>query len=212
MAHLLARLHKADGGVALTEFAFVLPVMLVLGIGGLDTANYVIAHMRISQVALHVADNASRMGERGVLVARKVYEADINDVMAGAEQDAGGMGLGTNGRVILSSLERNAQGGQWLHWQRCHGTLAHPSSHGTQGSGATGTGFPGMGQPASRITASAGQAVMFVEVAYRYRAISPLSPFDGRLIVYTGSYDVRDVRDLTQVYQTSPAAAVSSCN
>ena len=208
----LARLARADGGVAFTEFALLMPVFLVLGVAGLDTANYVLTHMRVSQVALHVADNASRKGERDVLMAHKVYEADINDVMAGAEQDARGLDLRGRGRVILSSLERNAQGGQWIRWQRCFGMLAHPSSYGTQGTGATGTAFPGMGRPGSRITAGAGQAVMFVEVAYTYRAVSPLSPFDGEKIVYTGSFGVREVRDLTQIYQGSPAAPVSSCS
>ena len=209
---VLARLLRAEGGVAFTEFALLMPVFLVLGLAGLDTANYVLTHMRVSQVALHTADNASRMGERGVLVARKVYEGDINDVMAGAEQDARGLDLHGRGRVILSSLERNAQGGQGIHWQRCYGTLPHASSYGTQGSGAADTAFPGMGRSGSRITAGAGHAVMFVEVAYIYRAISPLSPFDGRKIVYTGSFDVREVRDLAQVYQSIPAAPVAGCS
>ena len=110
------------------------------------------------------------------------------------------------------SLERNASGGQWIHWQRCTGGLAHPSSYGTEGTGATGTSFAGMGPAGHTITAAAGDAVMFVEVAYRYQAISPLSPFDNRIITYTGSYNVRDTRDLTQVYQKTPAAAVASCS
>ncbi len=204
-------LAQAERAVATTEFALLLPVFLALRVGGVDTASYILTHMRISQLALHVADNASRMGERGVLVSRKVYESDINDVFIGARQEAGGLDIAGRGRIILSSLERNAEGGQWIHWQRCTGSLARASSYGTQGTGATGTAFPGMGKAGQRITAGAGDAVMFVEVAYRYQAISALSPFDGRLIVYTGSYNVRDARDLTQVYQTTPAATVASC-
>jgi len=215
LATLLRRwrtLRRADRGVALTEFALVTPLFLVLGVGGIDTASFIVTHMRVSQVALHVADNASRMGERTALVSRKVYEADINDVFIGARQEARGLGLATHGRIILSSLERNAQGGQWIHWQRCSGALAHPSSYGTQGTGASGTSLTGMGPAGQRIAASAADAVMFVEVAYRYQALSPLSPFDQRLIVYTGSYNVRDARDLTQVYQHTPASAVASCS
>lgn len=205
-------LARADGAVAVTEFALLTPLLLVLGVGGVDTASYILTHMRVSQLALHVADNASRMGERNVLVSRKVYESDINDVFIGARQEGGGLDITGRGRIILSSLERNAQGGQWIHWQRCTGALTRASSYGTQGTGATGTSFAGMGPTGRKITASAGDAVMFVEVAYRYQAISALSPFDGKLIVYTGSYNVRDARDLTQVYQTSPAATVASCS
>ncbi|MXO73348.1 TadE/TadG family type IV pilus assembly protein [Alteraurantiacibacter buctensis] len=208
----LSRIGRADGAVATTEFALLLPLFLVLGVGGVDTASYILTHMRMSQLALQVADNASRMGERNVLVSRKVYESDINDVFIGARQAASGLDIAGRGRIILSSLERNADGGQWIHWQRCTGTLARASAYGPQGTGATGTAFPGMGPAGTRITAGAGDAVMFVEVAYRYHAVSGLSPFDGRLIVYTGSYNVRDARDLTQVYQTTPAAMVATCS
>ncbi len=198
--------------LAAVEFALALPVLLTLGLLGLDTANFVITHMRISQVALHVADNASRVGELNVLVARKVHEQDINDVMLGAAHYAGGLDITANGRIILSSLERNAQGGQWIHWQRCFGAKVHPSSFGNAGDGASGTALAGMGLPGNLITASSGDAVMFVEVAYDYQSISPFSVLDGREISYTGSYLVRDPRDLTRIYQNSPAVAVASCS
>lgn len=212
MTRPLRALLADSRAVAVTEFALALPVLLTLGLLGLDTANYVITHMRISQVALHVADNASRVGELNVLVARTVHEGDINDVMIGAAHYAGGLDLAGHGRIILSSLERNAQGGQWIHWQRCFGAKVHPSSFGVAGDGATGTALAGMGVPGDLITASSGDAVMFVEVAYDYQSISPFSVLDGREIVYTGSYVVRDPRDLTGVQQNNPAVAVASCS
>ena len=209
---LLHRLWRDPLAVAATEFAVVSPVLLVLGMAGFDAANFVLTHMRVSQMALQVADNASRVGEQDVLVSRKVYENDITDVMIGADRYARGLDVATRGRIILSSLERNARGGQWIHWQRCYGGLPHPSSYGVEGAGANSTTLAGMGRAGHEITASAGDAVMFVEVAYRYRAITPLSPLDGRIIRYTGSYNVRDSRDLTGIYQTTPASPVSSCN
>lgn len=212
MARLLNALLSDSRAVAVTEFALSLPVLLTLGLVGLDTANYVITHMRISQVALHVADNASRVGELDVLVARTVREADINDVMTGAVQAAGGLDIASHGRIILSSLERNAAGGQWIHWQRCFGAKVHPSSYGKAGTGATGTAFTGMGEPGDLITAPSGDAVMFVEVAYDYQSISPFSVLDGREIVYTGAYVVRDPRDLTGIQQNNPAVTVASCS
>ncbi len=212
LPHTLHRLLADTRGLALTEFALTAPIFLTLGLLGLDTANYVITHMRISQVALHVADNASRVGELNVLVARKVHEADINDVMIGAAHYAGGLDLATHGRIILSSLERNSDGGQWIHWQRCFGQKVHASTFGEAGDGATGTALAGLGTPGNLITASSGDAVMFVEVAYDYQAISPFSVLDGREISYTGSYVVRDPRDLTGVHQNNPAVAVASCD
>jgi hypothetical protein len=212
MTRLLRTLLTNNRAVAATEFALALPVLLTLGLLGLDTASYVITHMRISQVALHVADNASRVGELNVLVARTVHEADINDVMIGAAQYAGGLDIASHGRIILSSLERNAAGGQWIHWQRCYGAKVQPSSYGNAGDGATGTALAGMGEPGDLITAPSGDAVMFVEVAYDYQSISPFSVLDGREIVYTGSYLVRDPRDLTGIQQNTPAVTVASCS
>lgn len=183
-------------GVALTEFAFAAPIFLTLGLVGADTVNYVVVHMRISQVALHVADNASRVGEQDVITARKIYERDINDLLMGAERYAGGLDLKENGRIILSSLEVNSDDGQWIHWQRCSGDKVHESQFGLQGDGATGTGLAGMGRPGAEIFATPGNAVMFVEVAYDYQPIVPISMLENQEIVYTASFNVRDSRDL----------------
>lgn len=198
-------------GIAMTEFAFAAPIFLTLGLVGSDTVNYVIVHMRISQVALHVADNASRIGEQDVLNARRIFERDINDLLTGAERYAKGLDLDANGRIILSSLEVNAEDGQWIHWQRCKGQKDHDSQYGVEGDGETGTDFPGMGEAGAEITATPGNAVMFVEVAYNYQPLGPLSTLEGEEITYTASFNVRDSRDLTQIYQTDPPAVVASC-
>ena len=202
---------KGNSGVAMTEFALAAPVFLVLGVQGLDTANYVITHMRVSQIAVHVADNASRVGENNVLVSRKVYEDDINDLLIGAQVYGSGLDLSTNGRLIISSLEVNDDGGQWIHWQRCMGDLEHVSGYGEAGDGEDGTDFPGMGRAGAEITATSGTAVMFAEVAYRYEPLSPMSLHGNSIITYTSAFNVRDSRDLTRVYQTTPSSPVASC-
>ena len=193
---VIGALADDTSGVALTEFAFAAPIFLTLGLVGSDTVNYVVVHMRISQVALHVADNASRIGEQDVLTARRIFERDINDLLLGAERYAGGLDLRENGRIILSSLEVNADGGQWIHWQRCSGEKDHESQYGLEGDGETGTDLAGMGRPGAEIFATSGNAVMFVEVAYDYQPIVPLSMLEDQEIVYTASFNVRDNRDL----------------
>lgn len=202
---------RDDEGLALTEFAFILPIFLSLGLLGAETANYAVTHMRISQVAMQVADNASRVGEHDVLVERKIYEDDINDVFTGADKLGGGLDIMNHGRVILSSLEQNSDGGQWLHWQRCRGVKNHTSSYGVAGDGETGTSFPGMGESGKEITASSGNAVMFVEVVYEYQPITPIGELNNAVISYTAAFNVRDSRDLTQVYPRSGTTA-SACD
>jgi hypothetical protein len=206
---LARRLSGDTSGLALIEFAFAAPLVLGMGMLGTDTAYLVITHMQISQIAMQVADNASRVGEQDVLTARKVFERDIAETLIGAEKLGQNLDFYDNARVIISSLQRNAQGGQWIAWQRCRGAVQHASSYGVEGNGATGTSFPGMGVPGRYITASQGTAVMFVEVAFDYEPITPITVFENRRIVYTATFNVRDNRDLTRLYAGGP---VARCN
>lgn len=203
---VLRRLRQDVSGLAMVEFAFAAPLVLGMGMLGTDTALLVITHLQVSQVAMQVADNASRVGDEDSLVARRVYERDIVDTLLGAEKLGENIAIYQQGRVIISSLQQNAQGGQWIAWQRCRGAKVYNSSFGLQGEGATGTSFPGMGVPGRYITASPGTAVMFVEVAYNFRSITPMNLFDNQQIVYTAAFNVRDNRDLTQLYTGGPVA------
>jgi hypothetical protein len=203
---LARRLEQDCSGLALVEFAFAAPLVLSMGMMGTETASLTIAHMQVSQIAMQVADNTSRIGEQDVLTARKVYESDVSEALVGAEKLGQGMDFYERGRVIVSSLQLNAQNGQWIAWQRCRGAKRYDSSYGVEGNGASGTGFPGMGEPGRYITASSGTAVMFVEVAYNFDAPTPLSLFDGQEITYTAAFNVRDNRDLTRLYSGGPVA------
>lgn len=204
------RLPGDTSGLAMVEFAFAAPLVLGMGMLGTDTASLVITHLEVSQITMQVADNASRIGEQDVLTARKVFERDVNETFVGAEKMGEGIRIFERGRIIVSSLQRNAQGGQWIAWQRCRGAKNHPSSYGVQGAGATGTSFPGMGVPGRYITASAGTAVMFVEVAYNFQSLTPMNLFNNQEIVYTSAFNVRDNRDLTQLYAGGPVASCAT--
>ncbi|WP_379921317.1 TadE/TadG family type IV pilus assembly protein [Erythrobacter sp. R86502] len=214
------RLARDTSGLALIEFAFAAPLVLGMGMLGTDTAYLVITHMQISQIAMQVADNASRVGEQDVLTARKIYERDITEALTGAEKLGQNLDFYSNARVIVSSLQQNAQGGQWIAWQRCRGAARHNSSYGVEDDGKTGKSFAGMGEPGRYITASPGTAVMFVEVAFDYEPITPVTVFEGRRITYTAAFNVRDNRDLTGgpkkngMYNEGPVAkcAVFSAN
>lgn len=209
MRSIARRLSGDTSGLALIEFAFAAPLVLGMGMLGTDTAFLVITHMQVSQIAMQVADNASRVGEQDVLTARKVFERDIAETLIGAEKLGQNLDFYENARVIISSLQRNSSGGQWIAWQRCRGAVVHNSSYGVEGNGATGTSFPGMGVPGRYITASQGTAVMFVEVAFDFEPITPITVFENRRIVYTAAFNVRDNRDLTRLYAGGP---VARCN
>lgn len=194
----MRRLPKASEGLALTEFAFALPLLLVMLSFGVELANYVFAKKRIGDLAVLVADNASRMGTRSAgLSIHQISEAEINDVFIGAQLQANMDDFTENGRIILSSLQRNAQGGQWIAWQRCFGENAIPSAYGEEGEGATGTGFPGIGPDGNQVQAAPGTAVMAVEIHYRYEAVIPIVSIPPRTISELAVFNVRESRDLS---------------
>lgn len=203
-------LGRDNSAVALVEFAFSAPLVLGMGMMGTETAYYAITHMQISQIAMQVADNASRVGE-SQLATQIVTEADINGTFVGAEKLGAANEIFENGRIIISSLQQNAQGGQWIAWQRCRGAKNVQSAFGLEGRGANGKSFAGMGDPANPITASAGTAVMFVEVYYDYDPITPVDFFGDTTLSYTAAFNIRDIRDLTGLRQTNPVSPVASC-
>ena len=148
---LLRRLRGDTRAIALSEFALASPLILTLGLVGVESTNLALVHMKVSQIAANLADTTSRIGQDSVLSLKQIRETDINDAFQAVRLQGGNYNITTHGRVILSSLETNASKGQWIHWQRCVGKLAVTSSYGVAGNGATGTGFAGMGPAGAEI-------------------------------------------------------------
>lgn len=163
------RLRRDENGLAFIEFAFAGPIFVVLVLGGLELANLVISHMRVSHMAMTVADNAGR-------TTSGIDEANIYEVIAGAELIGAPLNFEPNGRVVLSSLEPNgktgADNGQMIRWQRCWGDLDIDPAYGEQGDGKDDDELiDGLGATGRQIVAAAGTAVMFVEVTYEYQPL-----------------------------------------
>ncbi|MPT48167.1 MAG: pilus assembly protein [Sphingobium sp.] len=205
-----AALLKDASGVALIEFAVSLPLLLLFATAGLELANYVLTLKRVGEMAAMVADNASRMGAQNIINDKPISEAEINDVFTGAEMQSGGLNVAQNGRIILSSLQKNEDGGQTIKWQRCYGAGEFASSWGVEGDGATGSDFDGMGPQGSLVTASDGTAVMVVEVHYHYKPIMPVMFMPLGDLHESASFNVRDTRDLSGVHNDENVT-VSHC-
>jgi hypothetical protein len=215
-ARTLAALARCQSGAALTEFALALPLLLTMGLWGVEVAHKAIMQMRVSQIAVLVADNASRIGENSLLGETKLYEADIDDVLLGAHVQGGSaFGLYERGRVILSSLEvvPDTEDRQYIHWQRCMGQRRHVSSYGIAGDGEH-FELPGMGPRGEEIQAVAGEAVMFVEVVYEYEPLFAKMFVKSTTLSATAAFNVRQNRDLSQIYQRNPDEPdpIASCD
>lgn len=218
---VVGKLQADQSGFALTEFAFALPVMMALSFYGLEVANYTIVQLRISQAALSLADNASRMAQTdSTAITRTITESDINAVMTGASLQAGKLDLFEHGRVILSSLELNTKKGQRIRWQRCTGAAQYVSSYGGQGTGANNPppsspnaadAFIGMGLPGREIQASTGTAVMYVQIFYDYEPMFSNLFFDNKMIQHEAAFNIRDTRTLN-VLPVQDGGQVQSCS
>lgn len=185
LAQKAAALRRCTSGIALTEFAMSLPVLLTLGLFGLETANFAMAHLRVSNIAMITADNAARVRDA-------IDEADVIDLLTGSKLTGEGLEFAENGRIVLSSIERNAAGnGQWIRWQRCDGRRTFNSAYGGEGTGQYNNNLQYVGPASSPISASAGTAVMVVEVSYIYQPIIPNSFLSNREIRYESAFNVR---------------------
>lgn len=181
----MSNLAANHSGMAMVEFALVLPVMLTLGLVGIETANFAIAHQRVSQIAMMTADNASR-------VRTQMSESYINQLFTGVEKSGSALAFKQHGKVILSSVQNNENAdGQWIRWQRCFGMKAGLSKYGIEGKGENDRSL----QALNGLTAQAGTAVMFVEVSYDYQPIVPNSPLAGNTISYETAAVVRQRTD-----------------
>ena len=205
------RLARNRSGVAMTEFALSLPLLLTAGLYGTETAHLALMHMKVAQVAMQLADDGSRIGDTSTLTNRKIYESDINDLILGSSIQATGLDFYGHGRTIISSLEVTTDGTsqQYIHWQRCKGVKNWASHYGNAGDLVT-----GMGAAGQQLTAPPGGAVIFVEVAYDYQPLISRRFFGPTTISTTAAFIVRDSRDLTQIYQLDPAnpSPVADCS
>jgi hypothetical protein len=187
---LLGRLRRDERGLAFVEFAFAAPILLMLILGGLELVNYALAHLRVNQIAMTVADNAGR-------VVTGIDEANVYEVFAGANVIGDPLDFEANGRIVLSSLQDNEQtgnaAGQMINWQRCWGELDVDPAYGTEGTGREDDALEdGMGKEGARILSAPDTAVMVVEVTYRYQ---PLIGGDwvpiGSTIRHESAFNVR---------------------
>jgi Flp pilus assembly protein TadG len=213
------QLWNDQAGLALTEFAYAAPLFAAIGLGGVEIANYSLAHLQVSQVASNLADVMSRTGEDSGLGLKQINESQINQALDAVSMQAESIDLTGRGRIWLSSLEQASDGSAWVRWQRCHGSrTAYTAEWGEQGDGKRKKDtFDGMGPTGAKISApDNASAVMFVEVQYQYEPLIDLSNLGigSDIIKSRAAYLVRDRRDLSNGNDPEQVAGVTprKCN
>lgn len=185
-ARALKAILKDRRAIGYVEFAFTLPPVMMLFMGGGELANLAITHARVSQIAQMTADNAAR-------VRNRMDEVDVNEMFIGTKLAGNSINLLQNGRVIVSSVEDNDATtsnttDQVIMWQRCKGVKAVSSSYGAQGAVLS----QPIGSGTRRIQAKPGEPVVFVEIQYDYKPIIGGNYFGAHTFAYTSAFIVRD--------------------
>ena len=214
----IKRLGRSASGVAMTEFALGAPFLLMAGLWGVEMANFALVNMKVAQLAMHVADNASRIGDTSTLQNRKIFEEDVNDMLLGANLQGGrALDLYNHGRVIITSVEiwdqsnhkstAKANGVQFAHWQRCKGTLAQNSNFANENQALP----DGIGPVDAKVDATVESPVIFVEVYYTYQPLIS-SRFVGATTIQShASFMVRDDRDQEDVFKRNSSTPIADC-
>ncbi len=190
----LKHLRVSQSGLAAVEFALSAPFVMGIFLTGAELTNFAVTKMQLSQIALHIADNAARIGTTSPNSKQQISELQINDLLIGANMQAGSLKLRERGKVIISSVEpmtdSNTNNTYRIRWQRCYGLRTAGSSYGNQGA----VDLVGMGPDEQQVTAPNGGGVIFVEISYNYRPLVSARLVPATVIRDIAAMTVRDDR------------------
>jgi Flp pilus assembly protein TadG len=174
---------RNQNGVAAIEFAFILPILLMLTFGGYEGWNMILAAQRLDRVAFSVADLASRL-------SNSATEGDVTNLLDGGLYISQPFDIKQEGRIILSAVDPGT--GREITWQRCLGTKTSIKSVlGVEGSPAKLTAI-------KRAPTVVDNAIFVTEVHYRYKS--------QLLSIFTGPIDLSRV-GVVPSHSTSPSIA-----
>lgn len=201
------RLAVDRSGVSMIEFVLCLPLVIGAAMVGIETVNLAYANQKIGDIATLTADNISR-------IRIGISEGDVTETLNGLKTLGGTLDFPARGRIIVSSVQpitdsSQAVTNQKIRWQRCTGALNMTSSYGLQGDEL---GTAGIGPAGRKIATAANTELIFVEVAYTYKALiagNLLGPRTLRAVVAMNVRE-RSSNSLTNSGTASPCSTFSA--
>ncbi len=151
---------RAQRGLAVVEFAMVLPILVVLVFGIIDLGRAVLTH----QVLINVSREAANLASRGTA---------LSDAMAAVMTSAQPLDLPGAGYVILTEVVRDANGHARIRAQAASGSRSRPSRVGT------GVGSAAALPATTPLVPPPGLSLFVAEVFYDSAPITPIGPLVG---------------------------------
>lgn len=156
--HMMTRFFRREEGLGLIEFAFTLPLLLILFAGVIELTRYVLAHQKIDKSATSLADF---MGQQ-----EDPEDFNINTLDAAFDKLVDPFDASTAGYIVTGvgvntrGTDSTADDGLEVLWQRSRGSIGPSrvaaSMAGTQLSG---------------IQLTVGEVAIVAEVFYRHSSI-----------------------------------------
>jgi hypothetical protein len=169
----LRRFWRDDRGLAVMEFAFALPVLVVILLGCFDAARFVLINQKMARVAAQSADLVAQLDV--------VTEAEMDDLFVAAESTAEPFLLDTEGKVIVSSVFRPyspAEAVPTITWQReTDGSLIATSHLGPEGQNDP--------ELPEGFTLRNGENTIVAEVFFQYEPVFFDAVFEARVLYHT---------------------------
>lgn len=143
------------GGTTLVELSFILPVMLAVAVGAVDTTRYILLHQKVDKAAATVVDLATR--------PKSISRKDVNTIFTAARDVLTPFDLANRGRVIVSSVSKPSGGSAAIDWQHAGGG----SYAATSGIGSAG-GSPSL---PTGFSVSDGENLIVAEVFFQFEPL-----------------------------------------
>lgn len=148
---------RDERGVTAIEMACVLFFLTVLILGTFELPRMLLLAQKLERASASMADLVAQIDPADGNVQNK-----IDDLMLAASGLLSPYDLGTNGRVIISSVGNPSGSQETILWQQTTGTIAAVSKVGVAGSAPT---MPG------GLVVREGENIIVAEVAYHYEPL-----------------------------------------
>lgn len=156
------------------EFAFAMPVIIGLLMGGFEFARFALVNQKMERVTSFVGDFVAR--------AEALDESDFDDYFAAAEQIGVPFDLFAEGNIIVTSVTGEATGPEVLWQQIGSGSVLEPSQVGLPGDAANlPTGF----------NVDEGEGLVVTEVYFDFEPLMLATLVPPRRLYYQAIYRPR---------------------
>lgn len=171
--HHVKRFFEEKSGLAATEFALVLPILMILFFGAVDVTRYILIVQKVEKLTHSVANVTAQ--------SATITQGTLNQVMDASSDIMNPYITGANSRIIISSIYRppgttTTPSIIWRH--QGGGTFAATSAIGAVGAVPT---LP------TAFSFDQRENIIAAEVFYQFNPILP-NPWFGTTVIYRSAF------------------------